>query len=411
MRRKPLFPPPPDATGQPPRHKGRQSFSVLTINGRVRLERIRWHSPGEGTSSPVDRWLDAAEASFSQGVRELCCRLNAHGHSFGKAAANLARAAQLQLSGETLRQLVEQEGRKALAAQKSGALAPGWSARDCTVTDLPASAPSAPAPKSRVYFGCDGVMAPLVTAAEKRKRRTAVKAKRQKRGKKAKPLPAAKPGADQAYKEFKLVVYYDDQRRHRLVEGTKGDHQAAGQLMRRQAARLRLDQADEKIGIVDGAPWIRKQTARQNLPLDALGLDFYHLAEHVHAARRAVFGDDSEPGKTWVGEILHAFKHEGYDPTWTRLLDWRGTLRGAKRKAADALLNYVGERKEMILYPQFAAKGWQLGSGPTESCCKTLTARLKGAGMRWDAGNAEAVMALDALDQSGQWQAYWLTQA
>lgn len=396
---------------------------MLTVNGRVRLKRIRWHAAGEGADAPTDRWLDAAETTISQGVRELACRLNVNGRSFAKTAANLKRAAQLSLSGETLRQVVEQEGRRALAAQKSGALAPGWSARDCVVT-VPAAATSVAAtsmvatsvaaslpPKSRVYFGCDGVMVPLVTDAEKRKRRETLKAKRQRRGKKAKPLPPRRPGADQAYKEFKLVAYYDDQRRHRLVEGTKGDHEEAGRLMRRQAARLRLDQADEKVGLVDGAPWIRKQVERQNLPLDALGLDFYHLAEHVHAARRAVFGEENDAGTAWASGLLHAFKHEGYDAAWTKLLDWRGSLRGVKRQAADALLKYIGERQTMIRYPEFLAHGWQLGSGPTESCCRTLTERLKGAGRRWDAGNAQAVMALDALDQSDQWDAYWPTQA
>jgi hypothetical protein len=49
----------------------------------------------------------------------------------------------------------------------------------------------------------------------------------------------------------------------------------------------------------------------------------------------------------------------------------------------------------------------QIGSGPTEATCKTLTARLKGSRMRWDADNAEAVMALEALTQSGQWDLYW----
>jgi hypothetical protein len=254
-------------------------------------------------------------------------------------------------------------------------------------------------------------MVPLVTDVEKRKRRATIKHKRKLRGKKAKPLPPLRRGADQAFQEFKLVVYYDDTRRHRLVEGTQGDHEVAGRLMRRQAVRLRLDLADEKVGIVDGAPWIRRQVARQNLPLDALGLDFYHLAEHVHAARRAVFGEEDADGQRWASDLLHTFKHDGYEAAWTKLLDWRGRLRGAKRKAADALLGYVGERREMIRYPEFVAKGWQVGSGPTESCCKALTARLKGRGRRWDARNAEALMALEALDQSGQWPAYWRTQA
>jgi hypothetical protein len=61
----------------------------------------------------------------------------------------------------------------------------------------------------------------------------------------------------------------------------------------------------------------------------------------------------------------------------------------------------------MIKYPQFQAVGRQIGSGPTESMCNATTLRIKGVGMRWDADNAEAIMALEALEQSGAWQSYW----
>ena len=88
---------------------------------------------------------------------------------------------------------------------------------------------------------------------------------------------------------------------------------------------------------------------------------------------------------------------------------WGGSWRGPKRVAADGLLSYVSERREMIRYPEFVAKGWQIGSGPTGSCCKTLTQRLKGSGMRWDAENAEAIMALESLRESGLWKTYWQT--
>jgi hypothetical protein len=70
-------------------------------------------------------------------------------------------------------------------------------------------------------------------------------------------------------------------------------------------------------------------------------------------------------------------------------------------------LNCVSERQEMIKYPEFSAEGWQIGSGPTEATCKTLTARLKGSGIRWDADNPEALMAPEALNQSGRWDLYW----
>ena len=92
---------------------------------------------------------------------------------------------------------------------------------------------------------------------------------------------------------------------------------------------------------------------------------------------------------------------------WEGLLEWRKPQRGAKRKEADRLLHYVTDRRDMIRYPEFLAKGWQIGSGPTESQCRLLPDRLKGSGMRWDADNAEAVMALEAMEQSGQWSQYW----
>jgi hypothetical protein len=401
MRRRPLFPPPHDPqTGKKKHNKGRQDYTIQTINGRVRLWRRRWYSPGEGTTTPLDGWVDVAEASISLGVREMACRLNGDGKNFDKAAANLARTAQVEVSGETLRVLVESEGRQVVKAQRSAQLPVGWSATDCRTE----------AGSTRVYFGSDGVQVPLVTDAEKKVRRQKIKDKRRRRGKKARPLPAAKAGADQKYKEFKIVAYYDETQEHRLVAGTRGDCDVAGRLMRRQAARLRLDQADEKIGNVDGAPWIRNQVVQQSLPLDALGLDFYHLSENVHKARRALYGDDDEAGKQWAGAVLHTFKHEGYAAAWQQLQQWRAGLGRGRRSAADPLLNYVSERQEMIRYPEFQAKGWQIGSGPTEATCKTLTARLKGSGMRWDADHAEALMGLEALSQSGQWDLYWQSQ-
>jgi hypothetical protein len=402
MRRKPLFPPPKDqSTGKTKRNKGRQDFTVLTINGRVRLWRRRWHSPGEGTSTPLDAWLDTVEATISLGVREMGCRLNGDGKNFDKAAANLARTAQVKLSGETLRVLVETEGKRVVKAQRSEQLAVGWSAVDCRVKPKEKT--------TRLYLGSDGVMVPVVTDAEKTSRRQKTKQKRRKRGKQTRPLPPKKTGADQGYKEFKIVAYYDETQAHRLVCGTRGDHEEAGSWMRRQARRIRLDLADEKVGNVDGSPWIRNQVRRQSLPLDNLGLDFYHLSENVHKARREIYGDNNESGTEWAGQLLHVFKHDGYETAWKQLLEWRVALNHG-HAAADRLLNYVSERREMIKYPEFRAKGWQIGSGPTEATCKTLTARLKGSGMRWDADNAEALMGLEALTQSGQWDLYWRSQ-
>jgi hypothetical protein len=245
---------------------------VLTINGRVSLRRIRWHGTGDGSCTPLDLYLDKAEQTMSVGAREIGCRLNGDGKNFDKAAENLARAAQIYTSGETLRGMIEDEGKQVLKAQQSGVLVIPWTVDDCpTKTADDDETKTGP---TRIYMGSDGVMVPMVTDEEKKKRRQTIKEKRRRRGQKAKPLPKAKPGADQGYKEFKIVAYYDETQDHRIVAGTKGDCTEAGVVMRRLATRIHLEEADEKIGNIDGSPWIRNQIERRELSLDDIGLDF-----------------------------------------------------------------------------------------------------------------------------------------
>jgi hypothetical protein len=161
--------------------------------------------------------------------------------------------------------------------------------------------------------------------------------------------------------------------------------------------------------VVDGGPWIADRLRRQSLPVTAAAcLDFFHLAENVHKARRACFGGEDPAGRRRAGETLHAAKHQGYGPPRDRLVSWRGTPRSpAKRRAADLLIDSVTDRREMVRYPEFIANGWQTGSGPTESQCKQVPRRVKGRGKRWDADNAEAVMAPEAIHQSDLEAPYW----
>jgi hypothetical protein len=388
-------------------NKGPDDHTILTVNGRITLVRRRYAAPGLGSQFPLDTWIDRVEDTVSLGLREMACRLNLASRDFDKCAENLARAAQVDLSGEFLRQIVESEGKAVCAAAKAGRLEVDWDASDCPALDRDGLETQ----QTRVYLGSDGVMVPVITQKEKDQRRVKVKAKRRRRGKKCQPLPRAKKGTDGPFKEFKIVTLYDDQADHRLVSVTRGDCQVAGQIMRRDCGRVGLDKADDKVGVVDGSEWIKNQIQQQSIPLDDLGLDFYHLAENVHKARRAVYGeedakDKKAPGNVWAAKVLHTVKHEGYAAFRKELEDWHEGLKVGK-KAAQQLLNYVREREEMILYPQFQAVGRQIGSGPTESMCKATTQRIKGRGKRWDSDNGEAIMALEALDQSGGWNAYW----
>lgn len=347
----------------------------------------------------MDRLLDVAEATVSVGVRQLACQLALSGGSFARTSQNLLKAAQLALSEELLRQVVEAEGKAVLAAHREEQLEAGFAASACTVQTPQGQE------VSRVYVSADGVMVPLTTQPEKLKRRATVLQRRKKRRGKRRRLRAVKKGADQHYKQFYVSAIYDQEQQKRLVSVTRGDHRQLQKQLRRDAARVLLRGATERIGLIDGAVCLRNHL--EQLPLQAVGLDFYHLSEHVEEGKRATFAQEQE-AEAWAGRVLHTVKHEGYEPFWQELVQWRSQQRrGPQREAADDLLHYVAERKEMINYGQFLQRGWDIGSGPIESMCKATTQRLKGPGMRWDGDNAEAMMGLEALHQSHLWDSYW----
>jgi hypothetical protein len=378
----------------------------LSLPGWVKLRRHRYVRSDGSSVWPIDIVTGLALRTVSLGVRELACRLSLDAHSFERAADNLQAAAQLLISVETLRRLVEEEGKRVVHAQNHEQLEFDWEAAECQTARPDKSL------TSRMYISCDGVTVPIITHAEKVKRREkALKTRKalSARGRSGLGrLPAMRPGADQRFKEFKLVTVYDQDRERRAVLGTRGDHRQAGRLMRRLAGALHLGEAQEKVGVVDGAAWIAKQIHKNVASLDVLTLDFYHLSEHVHEVRVAVFGEQAPEGQVWAGDLLHAAKHQGYEPLWQGLVDLRAKTRSpTKRRAIDGLMQYVVPRQAMISYPQNQQRGWDIGSGPMESMCKALSRRLKGRGMRWDSDNAEAIMALEGLVQGQAWAAWW----
>lgn len=350
-----------------------------------------------GPVVPVDQWLGIATHRFSAGVREMCCREALH-CSFEATSDNLRRTAQLSINERTIRQIVEDEGRTVLADQNSGSLAPSFTAADCTAQTM--------------ITGADGVMAPMVTQEQKQKRRITEAAKRQKEGRKSSAaVGRPKAGSDGPYKEFKIASFYDSDKSHCHVVGTCGDHEELGRLMRREAGRLHLDQAKVKYAVSDGAEWIARQYRRQLPMLDVHILDYYHLREHVIAAAQVLYGEGSQKARRWREEMMECVWEQGSLVLLHRLEPYlRRHRQGAKHEALSALRQYVGKRVDMTDYPTFRKLGYDCGSGPTESQCGTLTKRLKGSGMRWDKDNAESIMALASIYNSGLWQTYWSRQ-
>ena len=382
------------------------------------VRRRRYQDASGGTGVPVDDLVDLAGASVSVAAREMCCRA-ADGGSFARAAAALGRPAGLRVSDEQLRRVAGSEGRAVVAWQDDG-----QPELDVDAGTWPAAGPgSAGGPAggavaSRAYVGVDGFMLPVVTDAEAGRRFDKAVARRKatprRRGVR-RPRLARRPGADQRYKEAKLVVAHDQAKSRRLVRATRtGGVRRAGRCLRQVAADVRLRRAGQVVAVTDGAEWIAGLLAT-DLPrptgagaTTTLVLDYYHAAEHVHAARRALFGEASADGDAWAERVLAALNDGTFDALWDVPAGTRARLRSPpKRAAVDGLMRYLAERRPKVDYPAFRAAGLDVGSGPTEAMCKALSRRMKGVGMRWAVRNLEPIVALEALHQSDLWPTYW----
>jgi len=346
---------------------------------------------------PTDQWLGLTDSRFSPGVREMGCRETLH-CSFEVASDNLQRTAQLSLSGRTLREMVENQGQAVMRAQRKGTLRPAFTAADCT--------------DQTVIAGTDGVMVPMVTEQQKCKRRETESAKRIAQGRSSTAkVGRPTPGSDGDYNEFKLQTFYDPDKSHCHVVATSGDHQTLGRLMRREGRGLHLAQAKVKYALSDGAEWIANQYRRQLPMLDEHILDYYHLREHIVEVSHVLYGEGTRQAVHWREEMAGCVWEHGSLVLLHRLGPYvRRHRRGPKHKALASLRDYVGKRVAMTDYPKFRQRGYDCGSGPTESLCGTLTNRLKGAGMRWGKSNAEAMMALACIYRSGLWTTYWKAQ-
>lgn len=183
-----------------------------------------------------------------------------------------------------------------------------------------------------------------------------------------------------------------------------------GLQLRRQAAQVGWDEAEQQIALSDGGNGL-EEFFRKNFPLAECILDFWHAAEHLTELGLALYPDDEAGRQQRVGAWCHQLKHEGGLRIVRALIEFDLTHHPTSACQAHAdCLRYFQNHQHRMDYPRYIANGWQIGSGPVESACKTVVAnRLKGSGMRWGEDGSDAVCHLRALylSQPGQWEGFW----
>jgi hypothetical protein len=185
---------------------------------------------------------------------------------------------------------------------------------------------------------------------------------------------------------------------------------ALGMELRGQAAQVGWDEAEQQIALSDGGAGL-EEFFRKNFPLATVILDFWHAKEHLVELSQALFGQEDAAGKQWLDERCHQLKTEGGAAVRASLEALDVSARSEfVREAHRRETNYFRNHEHKMNYPHYLAHGWQIGSGPVESACKTVVNnRLAGGGMRWGSPGSNALCHLRALflSQRNQWETFW----
>ena len=186
-----------------------------------------------------------------------------------------------------------------------------------------------------------------------------------------------------------------------------------GRGLRRMAEQVGMPTAEQQIALSDGGAGL-EDVVKKLFPRAVCILDFWHAKEHLVELGQALFENDDEQRKRWLDEHCHALKHEGGPAVLARLEAMDLTTADASvREVHRRQVGYFRNHSHRMDYPTYVANGWQIGSGPVESACKTVVNnRLNGGGMRWGSDGASAVCHLRAtyLSEPACWQALWQPQ-
>jgi len=184
-----------------------------------------------------------------------------------------------------------------------------------------------------------------------------------------------------------------------------------GLQLRRQAAQVGMDRAEQWIGLTDGGNGL-ENFVRKNFPRDVeLILDFWHAAEYLADVAKLVHPDDEQTRQRLLEQWCQTMKHKGGQEIIAELEQFSLPVRRpALREKYNETLTYFRNNVHRMDYPRYVARGWLIGSGSVESGCKTVVGqRLKLAGMRWREDGTDGMCHLRALFKSEprQWRAFW----
>lgn len=184
----------------------------------------------------------------------------------------------------------------------------------------------------------------------------------------------------------------------RVLRGWLADCDTFCERFYAQSQTAGLLHAGEVVTLADGAAWIWErvpQFAPPGTPQVQI-LDFYHAAENLAKAVRAVHGEGTATTKQQFAALRRSLRAGDLPTVRHRLRAWQADLDEADEAFATVtnVLSYFQTHRDRMAYQSRKLSGYHIGSGQIESCCKHVGLRLKRPGADWSEEGITAVMAL-----------------
>jgi hypothetical protein len=352
-----------------------QQCRLSTLHGDVKVSRAYYYCQRCHQSYvPYDEVMGLNDA-ISPGLRPLVCLAGTLVPFVDAAEDVLRRFANVRLSASTVLRTTEAEGERLRAQQKDGRM---------VKPTQPESAWTAPRAEGQpaAYVGLDAFSVPMQG-------------------------PGAGPAEHRMM--YTALLYTPDKKHTRYL--VDFDLEPLAEQVRSQARACGVAAVNDLVAITDGGNGLEEALQRNladNLPTV---LDWYHAAEHVCDFAKALHPQDAAACAAWSTEAKDILYEQGGEA----LLKHLQAITLPPRTSAEAreelrkLIGYFENNRHRTDYPTYRARGWDIGSGPTEAGCKIIGERLKGSGMRWVETGAATVAALRALYVSGSklWDGFW----
>lgn len=318
---------------------------------------------------PLDEELGLLPGNLAPRQQEHLVHL-ASWMPFARVTHMLERLLGVQVSEETVRRYSEQAGHHMQAAQTEQAQTPWQEEEVCQQKSV------------RLALSADGAQVPLIKGEWAEVRTLAI--------------GTVKEGCgDEDEQKVEQLSYFS-----RLTTAETFTDLAEVEMRRRKVV-----QAKHVCAVSDGADWL--QAFFDVHRADAVRiLDFPHAAEHLSALLEAVRQAGVDLPANPLTRCLHVLKHRG--PSVLLSMATRLPKDIAEQEGIREHLSYFKKREAMMHYPRFRQQGWPIGSGMVESANKLVVeARLKGAGMRWQRTNVNALLALRNAVCNERWSEMW----